>query len=82
MFSNYLSLNYNNIAGSLEDGVFLVRESSSSDGDYVLSVLHNEEVVHYQIRKHGEDAFFSIDDDVIVHGLETLIYYYQVLQII
>lgn len=42
------------------DGTFLVRESSSSVGDYVLSVLFDGEVIHYQIRKHGEDAFFSI----------------------
>ncbi|XP_011302292.1 tyrosine-protein kinase shark isoform X2 [Fopius arisanus] len=60
-----------------DDGVFLVRESSTSTGDYVLSVLHNEEVIHYQIRKHGEDAFFSIDDETTIHGLDTLIEYYQ-----
>lgn len=64
---------------SCEDGVFLVRESSSSSGDYVLSVLHDKEVVHYQIRRHGEDAFFSIDEEVTLHGLESLIQYYQVL---
>jgi tyrosine-protein kinase len=43
-----------------EDGAFLVRESNTAVGDYVLSVLHEGEVVHYQIRRHGEDAFFSI----------------------
>ncbi|XP_014214206.1 tyrosine-protein kinase shark [Copidosoma floridanum] len=61
----------------LEDGTFLVRESSSSLGDYVLSALYNGGVVHYQIRKHGEDAFFSIDDETTIHGLDTLIEYYQ-----
>ncbi|XP_001602126.1 tyrosine-protein kinase Shark [Nasonia vitripennis] len=60
-----------------DNGTFLVRESSSSLGDYVLSVLHDGEVAHYQIRKHGEDAFFSIDDETTIHGLETLIEYYQ-----
>ncbi|XP_015522213.2 tyrosine-protein kinase Shark isoform X1 [Neodiprion lecontei] len=60
-----------------EDGTFLVRNSSSSLGDYVLSVLHNGEVIHYQIRKHEEDAFFSIDDETTIHGLDTLIEYYQ-----
>ncbi|XP_012260350.2 tyrosine-protein kinase Shark isoform X1 [Athalia rosae] len=59
------------------DGTFLVRNSSSSSGDYVLSVLHNGEVIHYQIRKHEEDAFFSIDDETTIHGLDTLIEYYQ-----
>ncbi|XP_067008964.1 tyrosine-protein kinase Shark [Anabrus simplex] len=63
--------------GSLSDGVFLVRESNTAAGDYVLSVLHEGEVVHYQIRRHGEDAFFSIDEHTIIHGLETLIEYYQ-----
>ncbi|KAJ9587710.1 hypothetical protein L9F63_018861, partial [Diploptera punctata] len=60
-----------------EDGSFLVRESNTAVGDYVLSVLHQDEVVHYQIRRHGEDAFFSIDEQTIIHGLETLIEYYQ-----
>lgn len=60
-----------------EDGLFLVRESTSSAGDYVLSVLHNNVVIHYQIRRHGEDAFFSIDEETIIHGLDTLIEYYH-----
>ncbi|XP_021915716.1 tyrosine-protein kinase shark isoform X1 [Zootermopsis nevadensis] len=63
--------------GGDEDGAFLVRESNTAVGDYVLSVLHEGEVVHYQIRRHGEDAFFSIDEHTIIHGLETLIEYYQ-----
>ncbi|KAM3967419.1 SH2 ankyrin repeat kinase [Aphomia sociella] len=60
-----------------EDGVFLVRESNTSPGDFVLSVLHQGEVVHYQIRRHGEDAFFSIEEDTTVHGLDTLIQHYR-----
>lgn len=42
------------------DGSFLVRRSGSSSGDFVLSVLHNNEVAHFQIRRHIDDAFFSI----------------------
>uniref|UniRef100_A0ABD2XPA8 Tyrosine-protein kinase n=1 Tax=Trichogramma kaykai TaxID=54128 RepID=A0ABD2XPA8_9HYME len=61
----------------VENGLFLVRTSGTSPGDYVLSVVFNGDVVHYQIRKHGEDAFFSIDDETTIHGLETLIEYYQ-----
>ncbi|KAI5712841.1 hypothetical protein M8J75_011667 [Diaphorina citri] len=60
-----------------EDGLFLVRQSNTSAGDYGLSVLYQGEVVHYQIRRHGEDAFFSVDEQTITHGLETLIEYYQ-----
>lgn len=33
---------------------------------------------HYQIRRHGEDAFFSIEDKVkILHGLDMLVEFYQ-----
>lgn len=42
------------------DGSFLVRKSSSSVGDYALSVLHDSQVSHFQIRRHADDAFFSI----------------------
>ncbi|XP_064537903.1 tyrosine-protein kinase Shark [Drosophila montana] len=63
-----------------EDGTFLVRESTTAAGDFVLSLFYQGEVCHYQIRRHGEDAFFSIDDKgqtKILHGLETLVKYYQ-----
>lgn len=50
-----------------ENGTFLVRESSTSAGDYVLSVLYNQKVNHYQIRKHGEEAFFSIGKQKILN---------------
>lgn len=46
--------------GNGKDGLFLVRDSSSSVGDFVLSVYHNGQINHFQIRKHAEDAFFSI----------------------
>lgn len=46
------------------NGAFLVRESGSSLGDYVLSVLSDDEVNHYQIRKHTED-FFSIGNSFL-----------------
>lgn len=60
-----------------ENGLFLVRDSSTSIGDFVLSVLYEDEVCHYQIRRHGEDAFFSIKDNTKIHGLDSLIEYYQ-----
>lgn len=56
------------------EGLFLVRESTSSPGDYVLSIYHNCAPIHYQIRQHGDDAFFSIDDGPIVHGNFTYIF--------
>lgn len=53
------------------NGLFLVRESNSSTGDYVLSVFHNDQVNHYQIRRHIDDAFFSISiyQNVLMYGL-------------
>lgn len=41
-------------------------------------MLFQGEVCHYQIRRHGEDAFFSIEDNAkILHGLDTLVDFYQ-----
>lgn len=60
-----------------ENGIFLVRDSTTSRGDYVLSVLYNESVTHYQIRRHQDDSFFSIFDPTPVHGLDKLIDYYR-----
>ncbi len=46
------------------EGLFLVRESSSSEGDFVLSVVHASKAIHYQIRRRGEeDAFFSLAEE-------------------
>lgn len=62
-----------------ENGAFLVRESNSSLGDYVLSVLQDDKVRHFQVRRHTEDVFFSIgslEECVKVHGLDSLIEYY------
>lgn len=60
-----------------DDGCFLVRDSTTSIGDYVLSVLHCGNVTHYQIRRHQDDSFFSIFDRAPVHGLDMLIEYYR-----
>lgn len=40
-------------------------------------LMQQNEVFHYQIRRHGEDAFFSIDDQTPIHGLDALIEHYQ-----
>ena len=60
------------------EGLFLVRQSMSSDGDYVLSVVHQSSVIHYQIRKRGEDALFSLSEEQkVIHGLDELVEYYR-----
>lgn len=37
-----------------------MRESPTVDGAFILSVLHEGKPRHYQINRHGADAFFSI----------------------
>uniref|UniRef100_A0A147BMG3 Tyrosine-protein kinase n=1 Tax=Ixodes ricinus TaxID=34613 RepID=A0A147BMG3_IXORI len=59
--------------GADEAGLFLVRPSSSSPGDFALSVLHRGDVLHLQVHRHREDAFFSVDGGPVVHGLEELV---------
>ncbi|KAF5281211.1 hypothetical protein FQR65_LT14826 [Abscondita terminalis] len=63
--------------GTKLNGSFLVRDSCTSKGDFALSVLQNDQIFHYQIRKHSDDAFFSLDENVKIHGLDSLIEYYQ-----
>eukprot|EP00092_Neocalanus_flemingeri_P028200 GFUD01030624.1.p1 GENE.GFUD01030624.1~~GFUD01030624.1.p1 ORF type:complete len:807 (+),score=129.29 GFUD01030624.1:58-2478(+) len=65
--------------GGLTEGLFLVRESKSSQGDFVLSVVHNREIIHYQIRRRdGEDALFSLSaEEKVIHGLDEMIHFYQ-----
>ena len=48
--------------GSPPDGYFLVRDSTSAPGDFGLSVVVDGDVIHYQIRQHGQDAFYSIGE--------------------
>lgn len=59
------------------DGIFLVRESATSENSYVLSVYFDSEFYHYQIQQHSEDSFFSIDGLQPIHGIECLIDHYR-----
>ena len=60
------------------EGLFLVRASSSCPEDFVLCVVTNNNVIHYQIRKMGPDALFKLGEDKkILHGLDTFIDYYR-----
>ena len=46
------------------EGLFLVRESSTSIGDFVLSVVHDGDVIHYQIRRRqDQDGLFSLSEE-------------------
>lgn len=62
-----------------EEGTFLVRESCSSPGNYVLSFITEGQPIHILIQKYREDAFFSlvIDEETqVFHGLDSLVNHY------
>lgn len=61
------------IADGLSEGLFLVRQSMSSSGDYVLSCVHKASIVHYQIQRIGDDPLFSLAGGPVVHGLDVLL---------
>ena len=56
----HFSFYYYFSAETNQEGLFLVRESPQLDGAFILSVFQNNQPRHYQINRHGEDAFFSI----------------------
>jgi hypothetical protein len=49
------------------DGMFLIRDSTSSANDYVVSVTHNGKVYHFQIKEIYK-GHYQIDEGPIVHG--------------
>jgi len=41
-------------------------------------VAHQGEAVHYQLRRRGEDALFSLAEEPrVVHGLDELVRFYR-----
>ncbi|XP_006819141.1 tyrosine-protein kinase HTK16-like [Saccoglossus kowalevskii] len=58
------------------EGLYLIRESVTAEGDFVLSVIHNEQPQHFQIQRFT-DLLFQIDDGPIFQGLDQLITYYS-----
>lgn len=60
-----------------EGGAFLVRASISSPGDFALSVVHGEEVLHFQVRQHVLEPCFSVDDGPVLYGLEEVVAHYS-----
>lgn len=64
------------IPGGAKDGTFIVRESVSSVGHYVLCLKARNTDHHFQIINHG-DAWFSIDSGPVFQGLDDLIHHYS-----
>ncbi|CAH1781694.1 unnamed protein product [Owenia fusiformis] len=62
--------------GHAKNGLFLIRDSSHSDEDFVLSLMYNGEPAHFQIQRTG-DAFYCIDEGPIIHGLDDLVDHYN-----
>ncbi|CAG2220521.1 SHARK [Mytilus edulis] len=58
------------------DGMFLIRDSTSSTQDYVVSVTHKGKVYHFQIKEIYK-GHYQIDEGPIVHGLDKLVTHYQ-----
>lgn len=58
------------------EGLFLVRESTTRTGDYVISLIHNGSPAHFQIQCLG-DFYFRIENGPLFQGLDQLINYYQ-----
>ena len=64
------------VPGGAKDGTFIVRESISSVGHYVLCLKSRSTDHHFQIVNHG-DAWFSIDNGPVFQGLDDLIHHYS-----
>ncbi|CAF0872183.1 unnamed protein product [Rotaria sordida] len=58
------------------DGLFLLRDCSTSTYDFSLSIIHNNKFYHYKVQLIY-DIYFSIDSGPQIAGIENLIRYYQ-----
>merc|ERR1712223_710906 len=65
--------------GEREGGVFLVRDSATIQGDYVLCVREDSKVSHYIINKiqQGEQTRYRIGDQMFT-DLPALLNFYKV----
>ncbi|XP_022088083.1 tyrosine-protein kinase HTK16-like [Acanthaster planci] len=57
------------------EGLFLVRESTSSPGDFVVSLVHDGQPQHFQIHCLG-DFYYQVDNGPLFQGLDALINFY------
>ena len=59
-----------------QEGLFLVRNKAGTDDNFVLSLWHGNQALHFQIQCRG-GIYYSIDDGPTFEGLDSLIEYYM-----
>ncbi|XP_065053873.1 growth factor receptor-bound protein 14-like [Rhopilema esculentum] len=66
-------------SGGLEEGLFLVRESCTSAGVHVISLVKKKKILHHQVFKAvGEgQVFYGLEHGPRFQSLEQLIEFYQ-----
>ncbi|KAL5247465.1 hypothetical protein ACHWQZ_G019368 [Mnemiopsis leidyi] len=65
-------------AHGLTDGLFLVRSSASSSGDFVLSMTHGGQVKHFQItQRGGSPPWYAIEDGPCFPDINKLVDHYS-----
>lgn len=62
--------------GADSNGLYLIRDSTSSDKDFVVSVTHDAKVFHFQI-KEVFDGHYKLDEGPTTQGLEKLVAFYE-----
>ena len=58
------------------EGLFLVRESTTAPGDFVVSLVHDDQPQHFQIHCLG-DFYYQVDNGPLFHGLDALVNFYM-----
>eukprot|EP00055_Hartaetosiga_balthica_P003202 m.6891 g.6891 ORF g.6891 m.6891 type:complete len:707 (-) comp2670_c0_seq1:381-2501(-) len=64
------------LTSSRQDGKFLIRQSTSDSGSYVLSVGFQGQALHFKIQSEGE-CWFSVDEGPVFEGLDDLIEHFR-----
>lgn len=65
-------------AHGLSDGLFLIRASASSTGDFVLSMTHGGQVKHFQItQRGGSPPWYAIEDGPCFPDISKLVDHYS-----